>query len=155
VKKIVVCAAVAASLVAMPVLTADAKPGKSGKSAKAQKSKRCKKPRRLGFVVRGSLASFDSTSVTLDVARANRHARRYLESNAATFATADARVRFVGVTDTGTDGVGFEDVASSDRVRVLGKLLVPKRRCEGDTSLVVKKIKVVRPEPEGAAEAAS
>lgn len=147
-KKIIVCAVVAVSLVAMPVLSAEAKPGKGGKSAKAQKSKRCKKPRRLGFVVRGSLASFDAESVTLTVAKANRHARRYLESNPATFSTADAKVRFVGVTDTGTDGVGVEDVVATDVVRIRGKLVVPKRGCSGDTTLVVRKVKVIRPDVE-------
>ncbi len=145
-KRFAIAAALSASLVAFPALSADARPAKGGKSVKVKKSKRCAKQHRVGFVAGGTLAGFDGQSVTLTVQRANRHARRYLESNPPTFSTVGARVSFVDVTDAGDNGVGFEDVLATDRVAVIGKLSVPKRRCTGEVSLAVRKVVVVRPE---------
>lgn len=143
-------AAVAAALFAVPAMSVEAKPSKPGSSGKSERkaqgnSKRCAKPHRLGFVVRGTLASSDATSVTLNVVGANRHARRYLESSPATFSTAGAKLSFEGVTDSSGNGtVGLEDVAASDRIVVIGKLATPKKRCTGTSSLAVRKIAVHR-----------
>ena len=159
-KKILVAVA-AVSLIALPAAGAQAKPsGKAhGKSERAGerdsserrsgerrgRSKRCRKPTRRGFVVRGSLAGHDADSVTLEVARANRHARRWLRDNGPTFDTSRARVSFEGVEDGNGDGaVDLADVVATDRVRVIGKLSVPKRGCDGDTELAVRKVSVVR-----------
>ena len=55
------------------------------------------------------------------------------------------KVKFIGVTDTGIDGVGFEDTALGDRVKLKAKLVLPKHGCEGEVLVEVKKIKVKRP----------
>ena len=132
---------------ALPVLSAEAKPGHDKPAVKHDgKSKRCKKARSVGFVVRGSLESYEDASVTLAVQRANRHARRWLEAgNAPVFDTTGLRVKFAGVTDANADSVvDLADVLPTDRVKVLGKLAVPKAGCEGEVALKLKKLRVSR-----------
>jgi hypothetical protein len=159
-----------------PALGAEAKGPKSGKGkGKAErhalsqgKSKRCGKSKRVGFQLRGTLAPIAEDgslvgadgAITLNVVKANRHARRWLEDNEATFQTAGVRLAFVGVTDANAPaGIGLEDALATDRVKVQGKLALPKRGCEsGETALTtepnpaLKRIKVVRPEPEDGEE---
>lgn len=162
-KKIVPAVVAAAALVAFPVAGVQAKPaGKRGQdterhagkrdaeSKRNAKSKRCKKQSRRGFVVRGSLAGYDAESVTLDVERANKHARRWLRDNDPTFDTSAARFAFEGVDDASGDGhVDLDDAVATDRVRVLGKLSMPKRGCDGDGSLHVHKVVVTRETEDG------
>jgi hypothetical protein len=104
-----------------------------------------------GFAVRGALVSYraDDTSttstneqsVTLTVTRMNRHARRAGLADADTAAQGtqyriDAggangdpfRVRLVGYEPN-------EDPAAGDRVRVIGKVAVTKRRCVPSASV--------------------
>lgn len=148
-KLIILCLAALATLV-LPVLGAEAKPsGAGGEKAAGKhgaKSKRCKKARSVGFVVRGSLSAYDESSLTLAVTRSNRHAARWLEDNdPAVFDTTGLTVSFEGVADGDASGaVDLADVLPTDRVKVLGKLTLPKARCEGDVSLKLKKVKVSR-----------
>ena len=132
----------AMALLAVPVAVAEAKQnGPDGKP------KKCEKLIRVGFTVNGTFVMWDESMqrVTVLVSRANKHARRWLnQSNDPVFSTIGARVKFVGVTDNGGP-VGFGDVERTDRVKVRGKLRMPKKRCEGDTTLNIKKIKVKRP----------
>jgi hypothetical protein len=149
VKKLIVVALAGLATLALPIVGAEAKPpGAGGEKAAGKggtKSKRCKKPRAVGFVAAGTLASVEGSSVNLTVVRANRHARRWLESNEAAFDTADLTVSFAGVTDAELSGaVDLADVLPTDRVRVLGKLALPKRGCEGEAVLTLRKVKVLR-----------
>jgi hypothetical protein len=142
----------------------DAAPGTAAApDAKPVKSKsRCERSQSVGFVLRGGYVSFAPSAdaadaatagdLTLDVPRANKHARG--GETRRTVSIAGARVAFEGVADTGGDGVGFEDARAGDRVKVVGKLVRPKRGCEGTTSVVVKKVKVSREAPETAEPAA-
>lgn len=102
--------------------------------------------------MQGSLASYDDASVALDVARANRHAAKWLSApNAPAFAIAGVRLAFEGVTDANGTGVGLDDVVATDRVRVVGKLSRPKRGCPaGEQLLKLRVVKVTREAPEPA-----
>lgn len=172
-KKMLVATA-ALSVLAFPLAVADARPGggQSGHGAEQvpdgagttehpaagqqppenrHAGRRCAKPKSVGFAVQGSLASFTPESVTLDVKRANRHARAYIASAGSTFTIGAARVRFEGVTDADASGtVDFADVLPTDKVMAIGKVAGPKRGCTGDTSLTLRKLKVVRPEAQPA-----
>ena len=157
-KKTAITAALATALCVAPAAGAQADPGKGhGKPrGKERSAKRCERPHRVGFVVRGTLAAHDAATATLDVRRANRHARRYLESHPATFSLAGVKVVLKGITDANSDGtVDLDDVSSTDKVRAIGRIAVPRRRCEGEVSVVIRKIKVVREasDEEPAAEA--
>jgi hypothetical protein len=127
----------AMALLAAPVAVAEAKVnGPEGKS------KKCEKQIRVAFTVNGTFANWNKSdmTVTVDVRRANRHARRWLnQSNAPVFSTTDARVKFVGLADN------WEAVVPTDRVKVRGKLAKQKKSCGGEITLKVKKIKVKRP----------
>jgi hypothetical protein len=130
-------------------------PESAGKPESPGSSAKCKKPHGVAFVVGGTLTGYSELDLTLEVSQANRHARRWLESNEPTFSTEGAVVSFVGVTDADASGaVGFEDVAATDRVRVIGKLVKPKPGCEDDEAVVPdqgvvpRKIKVSREAPE-------
>jgi hypothetical protein len=115
------------------------KPDNPGSSAK------CGKPHGVAFVVGGTFTSYADPDLTVEVSQTNRHARRWLESNEPTFSSESAVVSFLGVTDAdGSGAVGFGDVVGTDRVRVIGKLVKPKRGCEGDEDIVARKIKVSR-----------
>lgn len=142
-----ITAAAALSLAAAPA--AGAQPGEHGNGPgqrAAGQPKRCEHTKNVGFAAAGSLASFDDASLTLTVAKANHHARVFLASNPAVFSTADVTPAFVGVTDANADGVvGLADVVATDRVRVIGKLALPKRGCDGTASVTVRKLSVVRP----------
>ena len=164
-RKIALSALMTAALLALPVMGAQAK--QDGKGPKAEKKsekkaarkgehgkqKRCGKLHSVGFKVKGTLAGYTADDVTLTVKRANKHARDYLGDGPATFTLAGAKVSFVGVTDANGDGkVGFEDVAEGDKVKVGGKLAKPKKRCEGESKLTVRRVKVVRPDANEDAE---
>jgi hypothetical protein len=149
VKKLIVVALAGVATLAVPIVGAEAKPpwgaGEKAAGKGGAKSKRCEKPRAVGFVAAGTLASVEGSSVNLTVARANRHARRWLESNEAAFDTANLTVSFAGVTDGDLSGtVDLADVLPADRVRVLGKLALPKRGCGGEAVLTLRKVKVLR-----------
>jgi hypothetical protein len=110
-------------------------------------ARRCKRTHSVGFVVKGSLASFTAESVTLDVKRANRHARGYIKTAGSTFTLGAARVRFVGVTDGDSSGtVDLADVQPTDKVVAVGKATRPKRGCEGEVELKLRKLQIVRPQ---------
>jgi hypothetical protein len=149
-KKLMILSLAALATLALPVLGAQAKPSDAGGQKAAgkhgAKSKRCAKVRSVGFVVRGTLSAYDESSVTLAVTRSNRHATRWLEDNdPAVFDTTGLTVSFAGVTDADASGVvDLADVLPTDRVRVKGKLALPKARCTGDVVLTVKKVSVSR-----------
>src|SRR5215212_11476193 len=89
--------AVAAALVAaVPVQGAVAKPG--GHESHGAKGK-CAKLHAVGFSAAGTLTGYTADSVTLDVKRANKHARGYIDAAGSTFSLSGARVKFAGVTD--------------------------------------------------------
>jgi hypothetical protein len=146
--RVLLAALAAAALLVVPVAGADAKTNGDGGPTK---SKKCKKPKQVGFKVKGDFVDFAGTELTVDVIRANRHADDWLAeffpSSDPTFdATGVEKIKFVGVTDdVAPDGVGFEDAEVGDRVKLKAKLALPKRGCEGEVELTVKKIKVKRP----------
>lgn len=142
-KRVLTATLAAVALLVAPVSGVDAKPDGGGKP------KKCDKSKRVGFKVNGTFDGYDGTELSVEVIRANRHARDWLsDSNDPIFDTSDVeKIRFIGVTDTGTDGVvGFEDAVEGDRVKIKAKLALPKHGCEGDSELEVKKIKVKRPD---------
>jgi hypothetical protein len=115
--------------------------------------RRCKRVRKVGFSVRGTLAGFTAEDVTLAVVRANRHGRSFIEGDEHTFALEGARVKFEGVTDADGNGeVDFADVAPTDVVRATGKVARPKRGCDAEATVKLRKIHVERPEAEEAEE---
>jgi hypothetical protein len=112
------------------------------------KSKRCGKLRRVGLVVKGTFVSGDANGVTFKVTRANRHALKSGvvtagEEFTATPTRAD-RIRYVNRT-------GPADAQPTDKVRVVGKVTKPKRRCSSDSftpTVTVRKVMVIGPEPD-------
>lgn len=167
-KRLILVAVAALSVLAFPI-AADAKRGqgqgqagqgddsRSGdreqRSDQRRGSRKCKKPHAVGFVAKGSLTSFDAAAgtLTLDVKRANRHARRYIEAAGSTFTLGEARVRFVGVTDgNGSGSVDLADVLPTDKVVATGKATKPKRGCEGDIVLKLRKLQIIRPQADEA-----
>ena len=94
-----------------------------------------------GYVVKGTLVSYtgddpatpaDEGSVTLTVTRANRHARRSGVTTGSSYtvdgSTDSFKARLSGF-DTG------QTPAAGDKVRVVGKVAVTKRRCAPDASV--------------------
>jgi hypothetical protein len=140
-----IAAAVAAATVAVPAPAVLAKPG--GHQSHAPKG-RCAKLQSVGFSAAGSLASYTADSVTVNVARANKHARAYIATAGQTFSLSGARLSFRGVTDAdGSGTVDFADVAPTDVVRLVGKVSRPKHRCAAaEASLKLRKVQVVRPD---------
>lgn len=165
-KKTISTALAGLAVAALPLAAADAKPGRGNSdsysndnSASApdetrdqrRQARRCKRGRKVGFAVRGTLAGFTAEDVTLTVARANKHARSFIDGDTHTFALDGARVKFEGVTDADADGdVDFADVAPTDRVKATGKVIRPKRGCEAEPTVTVRKIQVERPEADEA-----
>ena len=160
-KNVTVAALAAVALVAVPAAGADPGKGKLRSEGKAQhrsgkgdsggeragkrELRKCKRQRRVGFVAAGTASAQDSGSFVLTVRRANRHAKKWLAVNEATFSTAGVKLRLKGIDDSTGDGtVDFADVLSTDRVRVIGKLSRPKRRCTGDATLRLRRIVVHR-----------
>lgn len=169
-KKIALVASVAAAMCVAPVAQAD-RPADAG-----SKSKRCTAVKKA-FVLGGhQSAATDDAITVIDVTSRNRHARRYL-GTATTYDLASAIGKdgsvvaptFVGVTDRvddpattdvneddGNTTVGMEDVLATDKVKVKGYITVAKKGgkkkvCPGaDSAVVVKSIRIVRPEPETA-----
>ena len=156
-KKIALSLLAATALIAGGAVNAAAKPAHAG-GKKAAKAKKCAKPHKVGFVVKGTFGSSDGATITVANAKGNKHARAWLAANGASFALSGITVGFEGVTDDNADGVvDLADVQATDEVRVIGKLSQPKKRCAGESSLTVRKIKVVRelpdaPEDEGTAQ---
>lgn len=115
-----------------------------------RQAKRCAKPRKVGIVVAGTYVSADATSVTLMVTKVNRHARKsglvtVGEQYTATPTTA-SRIRYVNRT-------GPTDAQPSDRVRVIGKVTVQKRKCATEDftpDATVRKVTVKGPDTEDA-----
>jgi hypothetical protein len=98
---------------------------------------RCARPQRVAFVARGTFVSFADDSLVMNVVRANHHARSY--TSGTPLSTKGATVVFHGLT-------GFDQAVSTDRVMVIGKLVRPKRGCSGDTSVVLRRVTVSRPD---------
>lgn len=119
-----------------------------------------------GFVVKGTLVSYtadnptttlvDEESVTLTVTKMNRHARRSGLTDVDNVA-AGTQYR-INASGTGADPFtaqlsGYEPnetPGAGDKVRVIGKVAVTKRRCEPNASLEdrydavnVRKVKIV------------
>ena len=144
-------AAMLAAVLLVPTAANAAAPAKRTppKPAKPQK---CKLVQTVGFVVGGTLATVDASSIQVTVLEANAHARNYLTTRPATFATAGARLRLEGVTDADGNGVvGLADAGAGDAVKVVGRLTQPKKGCIGDTRLAISAVEIARapadPEP--------
>lgn len=126
---------------------ADGPPADNRAHGRAQ---RCAKPRKVGFVVAGTYVSADATGVTLMVTRVNRHARKsglvtVGEQYTAT-PTQASRIRYVNRT-------GPTDAQPTDRVRVIGKVTVQKRKCATEDftpEATVRKVTVKGPDPDDA-----
>jgi hypothetical protein len=97
-------------------------------------------------VVSGTYVSGDATSVTLLVKKANRHARKSElvtvgEQYTAT-PTKASRIRYVNRT-------GPTDAQPTDKVKVVGKVTVQKRKCSTDDftpEATVRKVTVIGPD---------
>lgn len=144
----------AAAIVAVPVQGAAAKQGgehgSHGPAAEhghGHANGKCRKAHSTAFAAAGTLAGYTADSVTLDVTRANKHARDYIAAAGSTFSLAGARLRFEGVTDAdGSGTVDFADVLPTDVMRVNGKVSKPKRGCPAaDSTVTVRKVHVERP----------
>lgn len=117
------------------------------------RDKRCSKGRKVGFALRGTLAGHTGDEVTIAVVRANKHARSFVEGTEHTFALEGARVKFEGVTDSdGSGEVDLADVAPTDVVKATGKVTRPKRGCEAQATVTLRKLHVERPQADEAEE---
>ena len=141
-KRILIATLTAAALLVAPVAGTDAKPdGVGGPTG----PKKCDKQKSVGFKVRGTFDGYVAPNLTIAVEHFNRHAGDWLDGNDPIFDTTDAKIKFIGVTDTGNGTVGFEDALDTDRVKLKAKLLEPKKGCDGEVTIEVKKITVKRP----------
>jgi hypothetical protein len=123
-------------------------PGHANRTTGKGHSHKCSKPRRVGFVVKGTFVSGDATSVTLVVTKANRHA---LDSGLVTVgenytATVSdpSRIRYVNRS-------GPADAQPIDKVRVRGKVTKLKHGCTDDgftPTVAVRRISVIGPDQE-------
>lgn len=165
-KKLALVVGLMASLVGGSTLAEAAGQGKArsggaGKSEAAAgpkagakgKSRKCAKPRRVGFVVRGTFVSGDATSVTLKVLKANRHALRSglvtIGEDFTAAPTRAGRIRYVNRSGPG-------DAQATDKVRAVGKVTKLKRGCSSQNftpRAKVRKVTVVAPEPDDQPEA--
>ena len=136
------CVAAGAPPAAIAAKPAHARPDNaSGKRDATSVS--CRHPKRVRFVVAGSLTALTDAGVRVRVARTNRHARHWLEHHLPRFETTGAALRFLGMLDRDANGtVDLADAVPGDRVRVVGKLSLRKRRCATRSSLLVRRIKV-------------
>jgi hypothetical protein len=122
-KRILMTASIVTALAAGGVAVADARPVEG----KAQgQAKKCAKPKKVGFVLRGTFVAADATSVTLKVTKASRHARKsglvtVGESYTATPKDA-SKIRYVGRT-------GASDAQPTDKVKVVGKVTRLRKGC--------------------------
>jgi hypothetical protein len=109
-----------------------------------QQSNRCDRTPTVGFTARGTFVSLSGSTLTANVTRGNRNARRYYRSQDETLPSEqtftvgpNTRVRFGDdITDTSGNGtVGFEDLQSGTtyNVRVVGRVAKPKRNCANQT----------------------
>jgi hypothetical protein len=151
----------ALTILALPAGTTVAK--KPEDQPRAKSERQCSKT--VGFSLRGT--GLDASALTiadgkadgtlaLDVLKANRHARRFLEittlpsSDEQLKLTADAvKLRLVRVAD-------LASVQPTDRVRIQGKVIKPRKRCATTApNLDVRRITIVRPKPEQAKAASN
>src|SRR4051794_22436980 len=95
-RTMITAAVAAAATVALPAPGVLAKPGSH--ESHAPKG-RCAKLQSVGFAAAGSLASYTTDTVTVNVTRANKHARAYIAAAGQTFSLSGARLSFHGVTD--------------------------------------------------------
>ena len=141
------------AMLALPAGTTVAK--KPEHETKAKSERQCSKA--VGFSLRGTGLDASALTIadgkadgtlTLDVLKANRHARRFLEittlpsSDEQLKLTADkVKLRLVRVTD-------LASVQPTDRVRIQGRVIKPRKRCATTTTptLDIRRITVVRPE---------
>jgi len=118
-KKILTAASLAAALAAGGVTMADAQPAEN-------QAKKCAKPKKVGFLVKGTFVSGDATSVTLKVTRANKHALRSGLVTVGSDYTATpknpAKIRYRNRT-------GPADAQPTDRVKVKGKVTKLRKGC--------------------------
>ena len=124
-KKLIAVALAGLATVALPVVGAQAKPTtRRAAESTARSRSAVRSHARLGSCFAARSAPWRARKVTLNVERANRHARRWLETgNSPEFDTIGLTVRFEGVTDGNADTVvDLADVLPTDRVRVKGKL---------------------------------
>ena len=173
-KKTLMIGGLMAALAAVPA-TAPAKPGNGhghGVSGQARShgnsisghargvapatSRRCARSQRVAYVARGGFVSFTPTPETtdganagtlvVDVQRSNQHGRNLRGQQ--TLTIADQRVVLSGVSDANGDGaVTLADAAAGDRVKLIGKVVRPRRGCTGQTSVQLRQVKVERPAP--------
>lgn len=144
-RTMITAAVAAAATVALPAPGVLAKPGSH--ESHAPKG-RCAKLQSVGFAAAGSLASYTTDTVTVNVTRANKHARAYIAAAGQTFSLSGARLSFHGVTDAdGSGAVDFADVLPTDVVRLVGKVSRPKHGCPvTDGALRLRKVQVKRPD---------
>jgi len=150
--------AAAGALLAVPASGLAAKPADAGKPAAKGKpaspgAKRCAKTHKVGYVVSGTLVSMtadDATTpaseatVTLAVTNANSHARK--SGDIADQDAVKKGVQVKGATYTVAAGdayklklAGFEGTdtpSAGDRVHVIGRIPLTKKRCAPDGTSV-------------------
>lgn len=125
---------------------AKAKKAKKAKRAKLHKMNRLCRPR-VGVVVRGDFVAFSESdgTMTVDVHRANRHGKRFVDATA-TFKIAKwSKVRKLGVRKLEVRKFGkasFGDLKKGDRVKVMGRACKLELRNEEATpQLFVRHVK--------------
>jgi hypothetical protein len=125
-------------------------PGAQGKS-KAQersaKSKRCKKRPNVGYTATGTLVGTPSApdadgnvTLTVNVTKTNKHASA-LKGDGQVITVKAAAVKYEG-NEVADDG---------DRVKIVGKVAKPKKKCPAATDEVlernIRKVMITEPEP--------
>jgi hypothetical protein len=163
IRRVAPAAALAAVLIAVPAHAK--KPDFAGPQAAAEhghghQSGRCK-PHTAGWTVGGTVVestladSGDGTfsgDLVVTVTRTNSFARSEREGDQPkTYTLTNVRASFDDLADTNGDGaVDAADVAAGDRVRLIGRVAKPKRRCPApdSTAATVRKVAFAAPETE-------
>jgi hypothetical protein len=118
------------------------------KPEKPAPPKRCAKSQKVGFAVVGTLNAYADPELTVDVIEANKHARGWIAEHGSAFDVTGAEATFEGIEDADANGaVGFEDALAGDSAELGGKLLRPKPRCDGETTLRLDRVAVTREAP--------
>jgi hypothetical protein len=130
--------AAAGALLAAPAIGQANKPAGKGKSSNSASAKSCKKLN-VGFTARGTLVSVtpdipattdNEATVTLKLTSANGHARKSgkVKGFELTIPTSDAYVLKLNGYE------GAETPSMGDKVKVVGKIALTKKRCAPDKS---------------------
>ena len=117
-----------------------------GKSNPNHVSKRCNHQPKVGFTLGGKLDSASTPqNITVDVTRANKHAKPFVTDGKFSFSTTGVNVKYVGDNPFTTPGANLH--MNDWKVQVVGKVAKLKKGCTASNtpSPTVRKAMVIGP----------